>query len=54
MVLIACVKNASVVAHLELADGYNCWNVSFVRVTHDWEVDVFASFFNLLYSVRVS
>jgi hypothetical protein len=47
------MKNAFVVAHLELADGYNCRNVSFVRVAHDWEVDVFASFFNLLYSIRV-
>ena len=29
------------------------WKVSFVRVAYDWEVDVFVSFFNLLYSVRV-
>jgi hypothetical protein len=27
--------------------------VSFVRVAHDWEVDVFASFFMALYLVRV-
>jgi len=29
------------------------WNVTFTRAAHDWEVDVFASFFNLLYSVRM-
>jgi hypothetical protein len=29
------------------------WNVNLSRAAHDWEVDVFASFFNLLYSVRV-
>jgi hypothetical protein len=28
------------------------WNVSFIRVAHDWEVDVLASFFKL-YSLRV-
>jgi hypothetical protein len=25
----------------------------FIRVAHDWEVNVFISFFNLLYSYRV-
>jgi hypothetical protein len=30
------------------------WNVSFVREVHDWEVDVFASFFQVLHSVKVS
>jgi hypothetical protein len=39
---IDCVKDASVAVHLE-------WNVSVIRVAHDWEVDVLASFFNLLY-----
>jgi hypothetical protein len=28
------------------------WNVSFIRDAHDWEMDVFASFFNL-YSFRL-
>jgi hypothetical protein len=49
---IASVKDASIVDHLELYSGSHQWNVSFFRVTHDWEVDVFASFFNLLYSLR--
>jgi hypothetical protein len=28
--------------------------VSFIREAHDWEVDVFASFFQLLHSVKVN
>jgi hypothetical protein len=50
---IACAKDASVAAHLEILGGSNQWNVSFARAAHDWEVDVFASFFRVLYSVRV-
>jgi hypothetical protein len=42
---IACVKNAPVVANFELLGGSNQWNDSFSREAHDWEVEVFASFF---------
>ena len=41
---IACVKDASVAANLELLGGSNQWNVRFSRETHDWELEVFASF----------
>jgi len=41
---IVCVNNASITAHL---------NVSFVRAAYDCEMDVFASFFRVLYSIRV-
>ena len=43
---IAHVKDASVEGHLELSSGSHKWNVSFIGAIHDWEVDVFASFFN--------
>jgi hypothetical protein len=33
--------------------GFLKLNVSFIRATHDWEVDVLTSFFTLLYSHRV-
>jgi hypothetical protein len=33
--VFACVKDASVVTHLELSNGSNQWNVSFVRAAHD-------------------
>jgi hypothetical protein len=46
---IACAKDASVAAHLELFGGSNQWKVSFAGTTHYWEVDVFASFINLLF-----
>jgi hypothetical protein len=42
---IALAKDASVAAQLKLYGSSNQWNVSFARVTHDWELDVFASFF---------
>lgn len=29
------------------------WNVNFLRAAHNWEVDLFTSFFNLLYSLRL-
>ena len=47
---IACDKDAAIVTHLELFGGSNQWNA---RKAHDWDVDVFTLFFNLLYSVRV-
>ena len=28
------------------------WNIGFARAAHNWE-DLFASFFNVLYSVKV-
>jgi hypothetical protein len=51
---IGCAKDKSVVAHLEILYGSNQWNISsFARTAHDWEVDVFATFFRVLYSARV-
>jgi hypothetical protein len=41
------------VVNLEILGGSNRWNVSFARAAHDWEVNVFASFFQVLHSVRV-
>lgn len=34
--------------------GSTQWNVSFAREAHDWEMCVFASFFQVLHSVKVS
>jgi hypothetical protein len=50
---LACEKDASIAANLEFLGGYNQWNVSFIRVAHDWEVDGFASFFQVLNSSKV-
>jgi hypothetical protein len=47
---ITRVKDASVADNLELLDGSNQWSVSFSREVHDWEVDVFTSFFQVLHS----
>jgi hypothetical protein len=42
---IACVKDASVADNREVLGGSIQWNVSFIREAHDWELDLFASFF---------
>jgi hypothetical protein len=46
---ITRAKDTSVATPLKFYDGSNQWNVSFARAAHDWEVDVFASFFQVLY-----
>jgi hypothetical protein len=51
---IARVKDASVADNMEILGGSFQWNVSFVREAHDWEVDVFGSFFQILHSTRVN
>jgi len=50
---IACDKNLLVAAHLILKNVSFQWDVRFIRAAHDWEVDVLASFFTLLYSIRL-
>jgi len=51
---IARLKGTVVADNLELLGDSLQWNVSFIREAHDWEVDVFASFFQLLHSVKVN
>jgi hypothetical protein len=29
------------------------WDINFIRLVHDWEVDYVSSFFNVLYSSKV-
>jgi hypothetical protein len=35
-----------------LSDSYQ-WNINFLKVAHNWEVNLFTSFFNLLYSIKL-
>jgi hypothetical protein len=51
---IAWVKDALVADNMEGLSGSTKWNLSFVREAHDWEVGVFASFFQVLHSTMVS
>jgi hypothetical protein len=39
--------------HLDLSSASHQWNVNFLRAAHNWEVDLFTSFFNLLYSFKL-
>jgi hypothetical protein len=50
---IACAKDAFVAPHKVFLGVSNKWNMTFARAAHDWEVDVFGSFFKVLYSARV-
>jgi hypothetical protein len=50
---IACDKNSLTAAHLILECDSFQWDVRFFRAAHDWEVDVLASFFTLLNSIRL-
>jgi hypothetical protein len=50
---IARNKDALVAAHMVSESGSLQGDVSFIQTAHDWEVDVLASFFTLLYSIRV-
>jgi hypothetical protein len=47
---IDCVKDAPVATHMDYTSGSLKWNISFACLAHDWEVDVLASFYFLLYS----
>lgn len=51
---IAHVKDAFDADNLEVLGVSNQWNVSFIREAHDWEVDDFVSFLQVLHSVKVS
>jgi len=51
---IALVKDALVADNMEILGENIQWNVSFVREKHDWEVDVFAPFCQVLHSTRVN
>jgi hypothetical protein len=46
-------KFSLVAANLSLEYEPFQWDVRFIRAAHDWEVDDLASFFALLYSIRI-
>jgi hypothetical protein len=46
-------KYAFFADHMEIPCGSIKWNVSFVGAAHDWEVNIFASFFRVLYLGKV-
>jgi hypothetical protein len=46
--------DTAITDNLEFWGNSNQWNVSFTREAHDWEVDDFVSFFQVLHSVKVS
>jgi hypothetical protein len=49
---IALVKEASVATNMDLSSGIIHWNIIFICLAHDWEVEMLASFYSLLYSFR--
>jgi hypothetical protein len=49
---IVSVKDATLATNMDLSNGTLQWNISFIWLIHDWEVDTLASFYSLLYSIR--
>ena len=47
---IATNKDVSIADNRDCLNGSVQWNVTFIRRVHDWEVEVLASFYTLLYS----
>jgi hypothetical protein len=52
--IIAITKDASIADNIDTSGGTLQWNVSFSRLVHDWELEVLASFYTLLYLYRMS
>jgi hypothetical protein len=50
---IAFAKEASNANNLDFIGGSRQWNISFIRLAHDWELEVLASSYSLLYSFRM-
>jgi hypothetical protein len=50
---IASAKDAPLATNMDYSSGTLQWNIIFVHLIHDWEVDTLASFYSLLYSLRV-
>jgi hypothetical protein len=50
---IASVKDASITDNMDRSSGSIQWNVSFISLVHNWEVEVLASFYSLLYSQKL-
>ena len=42
---IACCKEAWVVDHLQFSNENIQWNLSFIKLVKDWEVDLVTTFF---------
>uniref|UniRef100_A0A2N9FK77 Transposase MuDR plant domain-containing protein n=1 Tax=Fagus sylvatica TaxID=28930 RepID=A0A2N9FK77_FAGSY len=51
---IAQDKEANVADHMEQYHGTFQWQVNFVQAAHDWELESFSAFFELLYLAKVS
>ena len=49
---IALVKEASLAANMDLSSGTIHWNINFIRLTHDWEVEMLASLFVVVFLKR--
>jgi hypothetical protein len=50
---IARDMDALVVDHMLVNNKEVDWDMNFIRLVHDWDVDVISSLFNALYSIRL-
>jgi hypothetical protein len=51
---IPCHTEGLVVDHVQFSNDLSQWNVSYIKLVHDWEVELVTLFFNLLLCLRLS
>jgi hypothetical protein len=49
---ISRFREATIADNVEYSNGFAQWNIVFTRLLHDWEVEILASFYSLLYSIK--
>jgi hypothetical protein len=50
---IACVPEATVADHMQVRGGAVTWEVHFIRMAHDWELESFSSFLDVIYAATI-
>ena len=52
-VCYSCAKEALVVENMAIGNGAIHWNVLFIRLVHDWELEEVSRFLEFLYSQQI-
>jgi hypothetical protein len=50
---IACVKDVAVADFIQFQGEAVHWQVNFIRLVQDWEIESISSFLELLYSINI-
>jgi hypothetical protein len=50
---LSCVPEATVADHMQVRGAAVTWEVHFTRMAHDWELESFSSFLDVLYAANI-